>query len=48
MCLLDYKTTGEDVRRKKRRTTEDYEGTEACGFMDVVPSWLLVKFNTLW
>lgn len=19
---------------------EDYEGTEACGFMDVVPSWL--------
>lgn len=34
------------MKRKERRTTEDYEGTEACGFMDVVQSWLLVKFNT--
>lgn len=34
------------MRRKERRTTEDHEGTEVCGFMDVVLSWLLVQLNT--
>lgn len=31
---------------KGRRTMEDYRGTTTYGLMDVVPSWLLVKFNT--
>lgn len=29
-CLV-YETTGEEMRRKERRTTDDYEGTEVHG-----------------